>query len=194
MTTTAAQKRTLRTAAKRRRDGMAATADIGAALANEFGAAFELPTALVVSGYYPIGSEANVMPLLEALRHAGHSIALPIVAGADRPLDFRRWDAETPLKPGPFDIPQPTEEAPAVRPDLILAPLLAFDRCGNRLGYGGGFYDRTIRTIREHQPVMCVGVAYAAQEVPGVPHDATDTPLDRILTEDGVIVPKRKTA
>lgn len=189
MTSIVAQKRFLRTEAANRRD-VAAKCDIGEQLVGIFEENFQQPQNIIVSGYYPIGSEANVLPLLERLRNKGYDVALPVVVERDKPLLFRLWKSRGDLHKGPFGILQPGPDAPTVRPDLILAPLLAFDRSGNRLGYGGGYYDRSIKSIREHQPVLAAGIAYAAQEVAAVPHDENDTVLDKIITENGVIAPE----
>lgn len=189
MTSIVAQKRLLRTEAAKRRD-LAAVCDIGERLVAIFEENFQPPRNVVVSGYYPIGSEANVLPLLERLKSSEFDVALPVVVGRGKPLLFRLWTGDEEMRKGPYGILEPGPDAAAVRPDMILAPLLAFDRSGNRLGYGGGYYDLSIKSIREHQPVLAVGVAYAAQEVAAVPHDENDTVLDKILTENGVIAPE----
>jgi 5-formyltetrahydrofolate cyclo-ligase len=178
------QKKELREIASVRRDGAAASNDIGHALLSSFETAIQPAPGSRVSGYYPIGSEANVLSLLLELAARGMDTALPIVSGREDPLTFRKWCETDSMDRGPFGIPEPQENEPVVRPDLILAPLLAFDRAGNRLGYGGGYYDRTIMATRLHQPVLVIGIAYAAQEVPHVPHDREDVALDWIVTEN----------
>jgi 5-formyltetrahydrofolate cyclo-ligase len=124
------------------------------------------------------------------LRDKGYDVLLPVVLKPKTPLEFRRWLASSDMREGPYGILEPGPDAKAVRPDLMLVPLLAFDRNGNRLGYGGGFYDVSIRAIRKYQPVTAVGVAYAAQQVSMVPHDAHDTRLDWIITENGNVKPE----
>ena len=180
-------KRRLRTEARKRRDEAAAKGDIGARLIDMFEQHVSLPRDITIAGYYPIGSEANILPLLYALQQKGLDLALPVVETSYRPLIFRRWDEATEMQEGAFGILEPAPGAASVYPGLMLTPLLAFDRQGNRLGYGGGFYDLSIRSVREKQPVYALGVAYAAQEVTAVPCDKYDTVLDGILTENGVI-------
>ena len=190
MSSIAAQKRLLRNEAAKRRDAAATSNDIGAKLIGAFDGTFNPPRGAAISGYYPIGNEANILPLLKALRDKGYDVLLPVVLEPKTPLEFRRWLASSDMREGPYGILEPGPDAKAVRPDLILAPLLAFDRNGNRLGYGGGFYDMSIKAIRKHQPVSAVGVAYAAQQIKAVPHDAYDTSLDWIITENGVVTPE----
>lgn len=187
MSSIVARKRRLRTEARKRRDEAAAEGDIGARLIDLFEQHVSLPRDITISGYYPVGSEANILPLLNALQKKGYDLALPVVDTFHSPLIFRRWDEATEMQEGAFGILEPAPDAASVYPGLILTPLLAFDRQGNRLGYGGGYYDLSIRSIREKQPVYALGVAYAAQEVIAVPCDKNDTALDGILTEKGAI-------
>jgi 5-formyltetrahydrofolate cyclo-ligase len=136
-----------------------------------------------VSGFVPYKSEIDTFPMLERLRRGGWQTALPIVIAAGEPLIFRAWAPGEALVPGAWDIPVPTADAPEVFPDVLLVPMLAFDRRGFRLGYGGGFYDRTLEKLRRLKKVVAIGVAYHAQmmdEVPVGPHDA---PLDYVMTE-----------
>jgi len=183
MTRTIARKKAMREDAAKKRDSVAARNDIGMRLVDMFDASIAPPNGITVSGYYPIGSEANALPLLRVLAERGYTVALPVVPRRGEPLVFRRWRATDAMDAGPFGIREPRADAPSVRPDLILTPLLAFDRRGNRLGYGGGFYDVTIRSLREFQPVLAVGIAYSAQEVELVPHGERDVPLDWVVTE-----------
>ncbi len=127
------------------------------------------------------------MDVLRALGARGFEMALPIVPSRGQPLIFRRWRAGDAMDTGPFEIAEPRAGQPVLSPDLILAPLLAFDRTGARLGYGGGYYDRTIAGLRDKKPVTVVGIAYAAQEVDAVPCGETDVPLDWVVTETGAI-------
>jgi 5-formyltetrahydrofolate cyclo-ligase len=177
-------KRRLREAAIARRDRTAAAAGgCGEALADVFVAAVRIREGAAVSGFFPFGNEIDVMPLLARLRAAGHEIALPVVTPRGEPLIFRRWRAHDETACGPFGIRQPRDEAPVLAPDLLLVPLLAFDRRGRRLGYGGGYYDRTLTALRADGTPLAVGVAYAAQEVDAVPAAAYDQPLDWVVTE-----------
>ncbi len=140
-----------------------------------------------VAGYFPKGSEMDVRPLLGQLRQLGCDIALPVMTGPDRPMVFRLWHTQDDLRPGPFGIQEPGSDAPIVRPSLVLAPLLAFDRQGWRLGYGGGYYDRTLETLSGMPKVIVVGAGYAAQEIGHVPHASHDHPLDYVVTETELI-------
>jgi len=178
-------KRLLRKEAATRR-AAAADADAGDSgerLAARFFEAVAVPGGDSVSGYWPIGDEMDVMPLLRDLAARGHTIALPVVAGRRRPLVFRRWVAGDEMGEGPYGIREPMATAPAVAPRVVLVPLLAFDRAGWRLGYGAGFYDRSLAGLREEGETLAVGIAWAAQEVPAVPHGANDQVLDWVVTE-----------
>lgn len=191
MTSITALKKRLRKEAAERRERAAADNDIGRQLIGSFNAALNPPAGITVSGYYPIGSEANVLPLLEDLSARGLDVALPVVSERGKPLTFRKWQRTDDMDRGPFGIPEPLDSAPILRPDLILVPLLAFDGKGNRLGYGGGFYDMTISALRAGNPVLAVGVAYAAQQITQVPWDENDMPLDWIITEHTAFQPER---
>jgi len=197
MTSTEALKEQLRETAAKQREAIAAEVadaagnDIGSALIATFDRSLDLPAGIVVSGYFPIGSEANVLPLLKTLSARGFRIALPVVGKRMTPLVFREWQETDTMEQGPFNIPEPKADADILRPDLILTPLLAFDTRGNRLGYGGGLYDLTIATLREYQPVMAAGIAYSGQQVPDVPHDDLDVPMDWIITENEAFRPER---
>lgn len=148
-------------------------------------AARGLPVALisgVVSGFMPYKSEISTIPLLDRLRREGWVTALPVVLGEGQPLEFRVWEPGDQLVPGMWDIPVP-EKLDAVRPDVLLVPGLAFDRQGYRLGYGGGFYDRTLVELRAIKAIAAIGVGYRAQLVDQVPRADYDQPLDYIMTE-----------
>jgi 5-formyltetrahydrofolate cyclo-ligase len=144
-----------------------------------------------VSGFYPYQAEINVLPLLARLVSEGWRTALPIVMAKGAPLTFRAWAPGEPTGRGIWDIHIPLETADELQPDVLLVPMLAFDRRGYRLGYGGGFYDRTLAELRKLKPVVAIGVAYALQEMDEIPAAPYDEPLDWILTERGVIEPKR---
>ncbi|MQP63762.1 5-formyltetrahydrofolate cyclo-ligase [Niveispirillum sp. SYP-B3756] len=140
----------------------------------------------MVAGYWPKGDELDLRPTLEMLALAGHGVCLPVVSGVAWPLLFRFWRPGHPLVPGSFRIMEPMADAPLAQPSIVLVPLLAFDKDGWRLGYGGGFYDRTLAVLRDSAPVVAVGIAYAGQEVPSVPRDPYDQRLDWLVTEKGV--------
>ena len=140
-----------------------------------------------VSGFLPYRSEIDVTPLLSTLTKEKCQTCLPVVTGPARPLLFRQWSPGDPTKPGAWDIPVPLETAPTIEPDILLVPLLAFDSKGFRLGYGGGFYDRTIEKLANGKPLVTIGVAYSAQQITNVPTDRHDQRLDWILTEKGPI-------
>lgn len=157
----------------------------GKALARNFLAAISLKGRGPVSGFWPVKEEIDVRPLMSALHAKGHVCGLPVIVAKRTPLVFKRWDPDRPLIEGRWGIPTPPPDAEEVVPDLMLVPLLAFDAQGNRLGYGAGFYDRTIATLRSlsgHR-VLAVGVAYAAQQMDSVPVDETDEKLDWVVTE-----------
>lgn len=141
----------------------------------------------IVSGFYPYQSEIDLLVLLDRLKGEGWTTCLPIVLGAGRPLVFRAWAPGEPTETGAWDIPIPEASARPVEPDVMLVPLLAFDRQGYRLGYGGGFYDRTIEAFRAAKPLVTIGVAFASQEVEKVVRGEHDQPLDWVLTEQGPI-------
>ena len=141
----------------------------------------------LVSGFSPLKSEINPVLLMRALADAGATLALPVVAGKGKPLVMRAWAFGEPLAAGVWGIREPKPEAPAVEPDILIVPLLAFDRRGHRIGYGAGYYDMTIAALREKKPILAVGIAYAIQEVPAVPFTPRDARLDLVLTEREVI-------
>ena len=153
-----------------------------AAVTTNFLSAVTLAPRAIIGGYWPIGTEIDVRPLLTALHERGHPCGLPVVHRG-QPLTFHRWRPNDRLVRGVFGIDVPDPKAPEVVPDVFLAPLLAFDASGMRIGYGGGYYDRTIPALRARRPLLVVGVAYAAQEVERVPTDKFDQRLDWIVTE-----------
>ncbi|MFB9356001.1 5-formyltetrahydrofolate cyclo-ligase [Sneathiella chinensis] len=138
---------------------------------------------LSVSLYWPIADEMNTRPLIYRLQEQGIRCLLPFVEGPDRPLVFREWIAGQPLEKGAFDVYAPEASAPEGVPDILVVPLLAFDGAGYRLGYGGGYYDRTLEKLRAGKGCLAVGYAFSVQEVATVPTDGYDQPLDWIVTE-----------
>jgi 5-formyltetrahydrofolate cyclo-ligase len=143
-------------------------------------------TSKVVSAFFPYKSEIDTRPLLGKLAGEGWTTCLPIVIALGEPLIFRRWVPGQPTTPGTWDIPQPTDDAEQVEPDVLLVPMMAFDKQGFRLGYGGGFYDRTLDVLRAKKTIIAIGVAYSAQEVTAVPRGAYDQTLDYVMTERAV--------
>jgi 5-formyltetrahydrofolate cyclo-ligase len=142
---------------------------------------------VIVSGFMPFKSEINPLPLLQKLSQAGARLALPAIAGRGKPLIMRAWQFGAPLDRGQWGIREPKLDAPEVEPDILLVPLLAFDRKGYRIGYGAGYYDMTIHRLRALKSVTAVGIAFAAQEVAKIPTTERDERLDLVLTEREVI-------
>jgi 5-formyltetrahydrofolate cyclo-ligase len=139
----------------------------------------------VLSGYWPMRGEPDPRPAM--LAHAG-PVCLPVVPGKAVPLVFRQWQGEA-LVPGPFGTSHPADSHPLLSPTVLIVPLAGFDRRGNRIGYGGGYYDRTLQMLRETGPVTAIGLAFAVQELPDIPADPYDQPLDLIVTDGGPIYP-----
>jgi len=178
----------LRKIALARRDALPAAERMAAAAAI---AARAFPVApapgSVVSGYMPMTSELDPRPLMRKLADAGARLALPVVVARGVPLIMRGYAFGEPLVKGVWGIRAPPPQAPEVAPDIVLVPLLAFDRRGNRLGYGAGYYDMTIAALRAKKSVVAVGIAFAAQEVEAVPTTPRDVRLDLVLTEREIV-------
>jgi 5-formyltetrahydrofolate cyclo-ligase len=147
----------------------------------------EVPAGVLVSGFSPIGSEINPLPLMRCLAGRGARLALPVVMGRGQPLVLRAWALGEPLGKGQWGIREPAADAPQVEPDIVLVPLAAFDRTGHRIGYGAGYYDLTLAALRARKPIIAIGLAYAVQEIAAVPATARDARLDLVLTERAVI-------
>lgn len=143
-------------------------------------------SAAVVAGYVPIRTEIDPRPLMTALHHLGLRICVPVIRGAGLPLDFAEWWPGCRLIDGPFGASVP-DGTPLLLPDTVIVPLVAFDLSGWRLGYGGGFYDRTLSLLRHGRQLRAIGLAYAAQCVDGVPTESTDQRLDAVVTDTAVI-------
>jgi len=141
----------------------------------------ELARLSPVAGYWPVGTEIDGRPLLAALARAGRIVTLPRMESRNGPARFLRWIGTEPLRADAFGVPSPPKDAEELAPQLILVPLLAFDRSGGRLGQGGGHYDRVIAQYRIHGAVA-VGLAYAEQEMGRVPVGPLDAPLDWVIT------------
>ena len=172
-------------AAAARKAAHGADPKAGARLADHFPDEIWPPLHSVVAGYFAIRDEIDPRPLMETFHCEQARLALPCVTGPDQPLVFRAWTPGDDLVRGAFGVSEPKPNAPEVRPVLVLVPLLAFDEAGRRLGYGAGFYDRTIEGLRALGPVTTVGLAYEAQKLKRVPTAGHDAGLDWILTEDG---------
>ncbi|MGD9507823.1 MAG: 5-formyltetrahydrofolate cyclo-ligase [Geminicoccaceae bacterium] len=139
-----------------------------------------------VALFWPLLDEIDTLPLLHALHWLGAEPLLPRMQGRGRPLVFHRWTPDLDLIEGPFRVREPPPGLPPVLPEIVLAPLLAFDAHGNRLGYGAGFYDVTFAAISAAggDPIRC-GLCFAGQEVEEVPADVNDIPLQQVVTEAG---------
>ncbi|MDG1863463.1 MAG: 5-formyltetrahydrofolate cyclo-ligase [Yoonia sp.] len=138
-----------------------------------------------LGGYMAMRTEIDPTPAMEEA--AAHGVVgVPVIMGAGMPLRFRTWAPDAVMVKGGFGalIPQTGEW---LEPEILIVPLVAFDRKGGRLGYGGGFYDRTLEMLRAKRPTLAIGFAYAGQETEDLPLEATDQPLDLIVTEDGIL-------
>ncbi len=144
------------------------------------------PKSRVIAVYAPIKSELDARFLARDLDRHGFDLALPVVTAQNEPLLFRRWGPEDPLIDGPFGTTHPEDKAPTVVPDLAFVPLLGFDDGGTRLGYGGGYYDRTLAA---HPSIRAFGYGFAAQLVDHIPRSRYDIPMHAVVTEAGVLVP-----
>ena len=147
---------------------------------------FEIVPDMIVSGYSPIRSEIDPMPLLKMLAEEGAKLALPCVTARGQALVFRIFHPNDRLMLGPLGIPEPSPAAAEVIPDIMLTPLAAFDRLGHRIGYGAGHYDFTFAHLRKTKNILGIGLAFAAQEIKAVPALAHDVALDYVLTESDV--------
>ncbi len=169
--------------ARAKRAGLA-SAEAPTRLAEAVLAHYAPPPGAIIAGYWPMGEEMDPRPLMLALASRGHPLALPVTPPRGQPLSFRAWTPGAALRPGPMGTSEPVA-GEELRPDVLLVPLLAFDRAGRRLGYGGGYYDRTLATL---PGAKAIGIAYAGQEMPEVPAGRQDFRLPLIATEAGVIV------
>lgn len=147
----------------------------------------ELPAGVIVAGFSPIRGEIDPFPLMETLMAKGATLALPVSIAPGQPLLFREWTPDAPLVRGSYGIFEPSSEAEEVDPDIVLVPLAAFDRAGHRIGYGAGYYDRTLPLLRKSKKITAVGIAFAVQEIESVPISEHDAPLDLVLTDREVI-------
>lgn len=180
-------KAALRARMRRRRRGLARRAPHAAEAAAEGLPLERLPAFAMFAGYHAMGSELDPSPLIRRLGATGALFALPVAIAADAPLVFRAWEPDVTLEPDAVGVPSPPLGAAELHPDLVICPVLAFDRKGGRLGQGGGHYDRTIANLRASKRIFVLGLAYAGQEVEQAPCAEHDQRLDAVLTEDGYI-------
>lgn len=180
------QKSALRSEAHAARAALSveARADAAKAVAAHFFEQVAFSPSDVIAGYWRIRDELDCQPIIIRLMDSGQKVVLPVVMGAEAPLDLRVWEADQPLYEAGFGTLAPSDMAPRAEPDLVLMPLLGFDSAGTRLGYGGGYYDRTLAQLGRKP--MLVGLAFDAQQLPDIPREAHDIPLDAVVTESGV--------
>ena len=180
-------KKLLRAAMKARRAAMPAAlrADGARRLAERGLGWLEPAPDAIVSGFLSIADELDTAPLLVALHRLGHRLCLPVMQGRGRPLLFRTYTPGDALATVVWGIQEPFPEKAELEPDMLLVPLLAADMQGHRLGYGGGFFDRTLRALRQKKPVIAIGLAFEEQVVDAVPHLDYDERLDWVLTPSG---------
>lgn len=183
-----ALKAELRAATLAKRDAMpAAERQAAAETLAARGLPVEVKPGQIVSGFMPMKTEINPLPLLRKLAGEGAKLALPCIDCRGKPLIMRAYQFGDAFKSGQWGIREPMPEAPEVKPDILLVPLVCFDRSGQRIGYGAGYYDRTIATLRALKPVTTIGIAFAMQEIPQVPATDRDERLDFVLTEKEIL-------
>jgi 5-formyltetrahydrofolate cyclo-ligase len=184
---TGEDKRAARTRALARRASAFAAhgATAGESLAAHGLSFLQIAPGAVVSGFSAIRDEIDPAALLARLGGEGYRLCLPVMQGKGLPLVFRAWSPGDAMGKVQWGIAEPLPDKPVLEPDVVLVPLLAFDATGYRLGYGGGFYDRTLARLRATKPVIAIGVAYDELKVDAVPHQVYDQPLDWVLTPSG---------
>jgi len=174
----------LRAAALAKRDALSeARREAAAQAVAKRGLPIEITGGMVVSGYSPIRNEIDPAPLMQRLASMGAKLALPAVVSRGKSLIFRAWSPRDRLVLGPLGIPEPSPAAAELVPDVMLVPLAAFDATGHRIGYGAGHYDYTFAHLRKQKAVIGIGLAFATQEIDGMPALSHDVPLDYVLTE-----------
>jgi 5-formyltetrahydrofolate cyclo-ligase len=184
----AQRKAELRKEGRARRDALPVDQQSAAAQAiAERGLPVPVLPGTVVYGYSPLKFEISPLPLMRHCARDGAKLALPVIQGRGSPLIMRAWAFGETLGSGVWGIREPKAEAPEIFPDILIVPLLLFDRAGYRLGYGAGYYDMTIARLRAMKPVTAIGLAYAAQEIADVPKTPRDARLDLVLTEREII-------
>ena len=158
---------------------------MGPVLTANYLAQFSHPPRVDIAGYWPIAEEADIRPMMTALHQRGHRVALPKVMRLGAPLRFLRWQPGDCLEAGFGGILEPAAGCEEIHPEVLLVPLLGFDATGLRLGYGGGFYDRTLAALRQVRDIEAIGIAYSDQEVDSLPAGDHDERLDWVITELG---------
>ena len=175
--------------AAQRREAFESNSQVGEKLAEVFLCdGPEIPSDRVLAAYWPIRTEIDTRPLMVRLLTAGVQLALPFAPDRLGHLNFKRYDGGPPLGRDAWDIPAPAANAPILRPNIVLAPVLGFDAAGGRIGYGAGLFDRALNRLRASGPVLAVGLAFACQEVEEIPREPHDAVLDWVVTEEGVKV------
>lgn len=154
-----------------------------AALCDIFIKNITFPPNSVIASYYARGTEMDPSSLTNILRTQGHIIALPVMNGKKAPLLFRCYESSSQLALGHFGVHEPLPHAPLAEPDILIVPLLAFDKMMGRLGYGGGYYDRTLFHLRQSKKILAIGIGYSCQEIPEIPMTSFDARLDKVATE-----------
>ena len=169
-----------------RKSAFAAAADLVPRATGHLLQAIGVARGRIIAGYMPIRTEIDPLPAMAALHAGGARICVPVIAGAGQPLDFREWTPGCALVEGPFKAMVPAD-GDWLTPDTLIVPLVGFDAALNRLGYGGGFYDRTLARLRSAGQAEAIGYAFSAQELPALPVEPTDQPLDALVTEHGCL-------
>ena len=182
------QKRALRSRIKTWRSGLEADAAARAAdavAAHGLGFLRRAQKRVVISGFSSLPDEFRAWPLLRRLHGEGHALAMPVMQGKGLPLVFRAWAPGDAMDKAVWGIAEPRADKPVLEPDIVLVPLLAFDATGWRLGYGGGYFDRTLRGLRARKSIVAIGLAYDESQVDAVPHLDYDERLDWVLRPSG---------
>ena len=188
LTETDQTKAALRAAALALRDALpAAERQAAAATIAARGLPVEVTPGAIVSGFMPMKTEINPLPLLRKLADAGAQLAMPCIAGRSKPLIMRAWTIRRAAEGGQWGIREPMPDAAEVAPDILIVPLACFDRAGHRIGYGAGYYDMTINALRAKKKVIAIGIGFAVQEFARVPATERDARLDLVLTEREMI-------
>ncbi len=181
------EKNLIRERAKKFRDQLKVSPDWSQEAAENFINIIPFTPQSIISAYYPIGNEIDPSPIVEMLWQKNIAVSLPLVSEGERRLKFVNWNRQTRLVPGKFGTMEPDDKTQLLDPDILIVPLLAFDQTGNRMGYGQGHYDETIRALRQKKDILAVGLAYAEQAVllalPTEPHDQR---LDFVITPQRV--------
>lgn len=157
----------------------------GEHLARNFPDAWLPPADRPVAGYWPLDGEIDPRPLMKRLTARGHPLCLPVVRGAALPLKFLSWTQDDPLERGGLGVMEPRDDQPEQVPELVLVPLLACDGSGNRLGFGMGYYDYTLASLRADRKIRAVGLAFDCQMLATIPAQRHDQALDGVVTQSG---------